>query len=102
MDGRHRGARAKTLAELVDVYLEWREYNDKPIVTIQGCLGRCEVGLPDPCQAAERIRAGATWQNHDLVSPTRPGRLKPSKLRLRSFHLLARPDRIADDSTGAS
>ena len=31
MDGRHRGARAKTLAELVDLYLEWREHNDKPI-----------------------------------------------------------------------
>jgi integrase len=38
MEGRHRGARAKTLAELVDLYLEWREHNDKPIGprTIQG------------------------------------------------------------------
>jgi integrase len=38
IEGRHRGARAKTLAELVDVYLEWREQNDKPIGprTIQG------------------------------------------------------------------
>jgi integrase len=38
MEGRHRGARAKTLAELVDLYLEWREHNDKPIGprTLQG------------------------------------------------------------------
>ncbi len=38
MDGRHRGARAKTLTELVDTYLDWREHNDKPIGprTIQG------------------------------------------------------------------
>lgn len=31
MEGRHRGARAKALAELVDLYLEWREHNDEPI-----------------------------------------------------------------------
>ncbi len=51
MEGRHRGARAKTLAELVDLYLEWREHNDKPIGprTIQGyralAEGRIKPGL---------------------------------------------------------
>jgi len=36
--GRHRGTAAKTLGEMVDVYLEWREQNGKPIGprTIQG------------------------------------------------------------------
>jgi len=38
MAGRHRGTAAKTLGEMVDVYLEWREQNGKPIGprTIQG------------------------------------------------------------------
>jgi hypothetical protein len=36
--GRHRGTAAKTLGEMVDVYLEWREQNGKPIGprTLQG------------------------------------------------------------------
>src|SRR6266545_3056552 len=38
MAGRHRGTAAKTLGEMVDVFLEWREQNGKPIGprTIQG------------------------------------------------------------------
>ena len=47
MDGRHRGARAKTLAELVDTFLEWREHNDKPIGprTIQGYRALAEARI---------------------------------------------------------
>jgi len=47
MEGRHRGARAKTLAELVDLYLEWREHNDKPIGprTIQGYRALAEARI---------------------------------------------------------
>jgi hypothetical protein len=29
--GRHRGTAAKTLGEMVEVYLDWREHNSKPI-----------------------------------------------------------------------
>src|SRR6266540_3730296 len=38
MEGRHRGTAAKTLGEMVEVYLDWREHNGKPIEprTIQG------------------------------------------------------------------
>jgi integrase len=38
MAGRHRGTAAKTLGEMVEVYLDWREHNGKPIGprTIQG------------------------------------------------------------------
>jgi integrase len=38
MEGRHRGTRAKTLGEMVELYLDWREHNGKPIGprTIQG------------------------------------------------------------------
>jgi site-specific recombinase XerD len=40
-------------------------------------------------QAAERIRAGAAWQDHDLVFPNSVGRpLNPSNLRHCSFHTL--------------
>ena len=48
MDGRHRGARAKTLAELVDTFLEWREHNDKPIGprTIQGYRALAPFSAP--------------------------------------------------------
>jgi integrase len=31
MAGRHRGTAAKTFGELVELYLEWREHNGKPI-----------------------------------------------------------------------
>jgi hypothetical protein len=42
MAGRHRGTAAKTLGEMVDVYLEWREQNGKPISprTISRATGR--------------------------------------------------------------
>jgi D-serine deaminase-like pyridoxal phosphate-dependent protein len=30
MDGRHRGAPAKTLAERADLYLDWRSLDDRP------------------------------------------------------------------------
>jgi integrase len=38
MAGRHRGTAAKTLGEMVELYLDWREHNGKPIGprTIQG------------------------------------------------------------------
>jgi integrase len=40
-------------------------------------------------QAAERIRAGAAWQDHDPVFPNSiGGPLNPSNLRHRSFHIL--------------
>jgi integrase len=43
-------------------------------------------------QAAERIRAGAAWQDQDLVFPnTVGGPLNPSNLRHRSFHALLEP-----------
>jgi integrase len=37
MAARHRGTAAKTMGELVDLYLDWREHNGKPIAphTIQ-------------------------------------------------------------------
>jgi integrase len=47
MEGRHRGARAKTVAELVDTFLDWREGNDKPIGprTIQGYRSLAEARI---------------------------------------------------------
>jgi hypothetical protein len=45
--GRHRGTAAKTLGEMVDVYLEWREQNHKPIGprTIQGYRALAEARI---------------------------------------------------------
>jgi integrase len=45
--GRHRGTAAKTLGEMVDVYLEWREQNGKPIGprTIQGYRAVAEARI---------------------------------------------------------
>jgi Phage integrase, N-terminal SAM-like domain len=45
--GRHRGTAAKTLGEMVDVYLEWREQNGKPISprTIQGYRALTEARI---------------------------------------------------------
>jgi hypothetical protein len=63
MDVRFRGARAKTLAELVDVYLEWREQNDKPIgpCTIQSYRALAEA----------RIRPGlGKLRLHQVDPPT--------------------------------
>jgi integrase len=47
MAGRHRGTTAKTLGEMVDVYLEWREQNGKPIGprTIQGYRALAEARI---------------------------------------------------------
>ncbi len=45
--GRHRGTAAKTLGEMVDVFLEWRERNGKPIGprTIQGYRALAEARI---------------------------------------------------------
>jgi integrase len=45
--GRHRGTAAKTLGEMVDVYLQWREQNGKPIGprTIQGYRALAEARI---------------------------------------------------------
>jgi integrase len=45
--GRHRGTAAKTLGEMVEVYLDWREQNDKPIGprTIQGYRALTEARI---------------------------------------------------------
>jgi integrase len=47
MAGRHRGTAAKTLGEMVDVYLDWREQNGKPIGprTIQGYRALAEARI---------------------------------------------------------
>jgi integrase len=47
MAGRHRGTAAKTLGEMVDVYLAWREQNGKPIGprTIQGYRALAEARI---------------------------------------------------------
>ncbi len=47
MAGRHRGTAAKTLGQMVEVYLDWREQNDKPIGprTIQGYRALAEARI---------------------------------------------------------
>jgi hypothetical protein len=47
MAGRHRGTAAKTLGEMVGVYLDWREQNGKPIGprTIQGYRALAEARI---------------------------------------------------------
>jgi hypothetical protein len=47
MAGRHRGTAAKTLGEMVEVYLDWREHNGKPIGprTIQGYRALAEARI---------------------------------------------------------
>jgi integrase len=47
MAGRHRGTAAKTLGEMVEVYLEWREHNGKQIGprTIQGYRALAEARI---------------------------------------------------------
>ena len=90
MEGRHRGTRAKTLAELVDVYLDWREHNGKPIGprTIQGYralaearikpgLGKLRLPQVDP-PALDRFYT-ALRKNGSLRKPGEP--LSASRLR---------------------
>jgi integrase len=47
MAGRHRGTAAKTLGEMVEVYLDWREQNGKPIgpTTIRSYRGLYEARI---------------------------------------------------------
>jgi integrase len=47
MAGRHRGTAVKTLGEMIDVYLDWREQNGKPIGprTIQGYRALAEARI---------------------------------------------------------
>jgi len=47
MAGRHRGTAAKTLGEMVEFYLDWREYNGKPIgpQTIRSYRGLYEARI---------------------------------------------------------
>ncbi len=47
MAGRHRGTAAKTLGEMVELYLDWREHNGKPIgpTTIRSYRGLHEARI---------------------------------------------------------
>jgi len=47
MAGRHRGTAAKTLGEMVEFYLDWREYTGKPIgpQTIRSYRGLYEARI---------------------------------------------------------
>jgi hypothetical protein len=47
MAGRHRGTAVKTLGEMIDIYLDWREQNGKPIGprTIQGYRALAEIRI---------------------------------------------------------
>jgi integrase len=88
--GRHRGTAAKTLGEMVDVYLDWREQNDKPIGprTIQGYralaearikpgIGKLRLPQVDP-PALDRFYT-ALRKNGSLRKPGEP--LSGSRLR---------------------
>jgi integrase len=90
MAGRHRGTAAKTLGEMVEVYLEWREQNGKPIGprTIQGYralaearikpgLGKLRLPQVDP-PALDRFYA-ALRKSGSLRKPGTP--LSGSRLR---------------------
>src|SRR6266511_5452354 len=90
MAGRHRGTAAKTLGEMVEVYLDWREQNDKPIGprTIQGYralaearikpgLGKLRLPHVDP-PALDRFYM-ALRKNSSLRKPGEP--LSASRLR---------------------
>jgi integrase len=90
MAGRHRGTAAKTLGEMVEVYLDWREHNDKPIGprTIQGYralhearikpgLGKLRLPQVDP-PALDRFYA-ALRKSGSLRKPGEP--LSASRLR---------------------
>jgi hypothetical protein len=72
---RHQGTAAKTLREMVDVYLEWREQNGKPIGprTIQGHRALAEARIkPGPRQAAASPRRSS--RAGSLLHPARQGR----------------------------
>ena len=88
--GRHRGTAARTLGEMVDVYLEWREQNGKPIGprTIQGyraitearikpSLGKLRLPQVDP-PALDRFYT-ALRKGGNLRKPEEP--LSGSRLR---------------------
>jgi integrase len=90
MAGRHRGTAAKTLGEMVEVYLDWREQNDKPIGprTIQGYralaearikpgIGKLRLPQVDP-PALDRFY-GALRKSGSLRKPGEP--LSASRLR---------------------
>jgi len=90
MAGRHRGTAAKTLGEMVEVYLDWREQNDKPIGprTIQGYralaearikpgIGKLRLPQVDP-PALDRFY-GALRKSGSLRKPGKP--LSASRLR---------------------
>ena len=90
MVGRHRGTAAKTLGEMVEVYLDWREQNDKPIGprTIQGYralaearikpgIGKLRLPQVDP-PALDRFYT-ALRKNGSLRTPGEP--LSASRLR---------------------
>jgi integrase len=90
MAGRHRGTAAKTLGEMVEVYLEWREHNGKPIGprTIQGYravhearikpgVGKLRLPQVDP-PALDRFYA-ALRKSGSLRKPGEP--LSGSRLR---------------------
>jgi len=93
MEGRHRGARAKALAELVDLNLEWREHNDEPIGprTIQGYRALAEarvkpgVGNSSFPRSIHRRCIASTWPCARARASRRPG--EPlSGSRLRDLH----------------
>jgi integrase len=90
MAGRHRGTAAKTLGEMVEVYLDWREQNDKPIGprTIHGYralaearikpgIGKLRLPQVDP-PALDRFY-GALRKSGSLRKPGEP--LSASRLR---------------------
>ncbi len=90
MAGRHRGTAAKTLGEMIEVYLDWREQNDKPIGprTIQGYraiaearikpgVGKLRLPQVDP-PALDRFYA-ALRRSGSLRAPGEP--LSASRLR---------------------
>jgi integrase len=90
MAGRHRGTAAKTLGEMVEVYLDWREHNGKPIGprTIQGYralhearikpgVGKLRLPQVDP-PALDRFYT-ALRNNGSLRKPGEP--LSASRLR---------------------
>jgi integrase len=90
MAGRHRGTAAKTLGEMVEVYLDWREHNGKPIGprTIQGYralaearikpgIGKLRLPQVDP-PALDRFYA-ALRKSGSLRKPGEP--LSASRLR---------------------
>ncbi|HZC98721.1 MAG TPA: tyrosine-type recombinase/integrase [Actinomycetes bacterium] len=88
--GRHRGTAAKTLGEMVEVYLDWREHNGKPIgpqtirsyrglyeARIKPGIGKLRLPQVDP-PALDRIYA-ALRKSGSLRKPGQP--LSTSRLR---------------------